>query len=370
VAYPVAAILVLLAFLPKVGALFYLMPRAVAAAALVFSSTFIIVNGLQVMTSRLLDARKTLLIGLALLAALAVDAQPGFVRLMPQTWQPILGTSLVLGTLVGLALNIAFRVGMRRTQTLRIDPKAIDVERIPEFLQQSGEKWGARADVIERAKFNLEQAIETIVEGCDPEGPLEVDATFDEFSLDIRVSLPGTLAGASRTAADERGDHGDRGRASAPGGLHAAPPCRQGVSHASRRAVHHPLPLRPLAFRAVRPGFVGGAREARQEREGDEAEIVLEIRVARMLAHELQHALALAAAELARLLEQERHEPFDRPIVAGAVGDLEDPVAEDVEQASGRHFGGGGNVLAVRHDADRAVSGSERKGLRASGPTR
>ncbi|MGF7473754.1 solute carrier family 23 protein, partial [Salmonella enterica subsp. enterica serovar Minnesota] len=81
--------LLVLAFLPKVGALFYLMPRAVAAAALVVSTTFIIVNGLQVMTSRLLDARKTLLIGLALIAALAVDAQPELVRLMPATWQPI-----------------------------------------------------------------------------------------------------------------------------------------------------------------------------------------------------------------------------------------------------------------------------------------
>jgi xanthine permease XanP len=193
VAYPVAAILVMLAFLPKVGALFYLMPRMVAAAALVFASTFIIVNGLQVMTSRLLDTRKTLLIGLALIAALAVDAQPGLVKLLPDAWQPILGTSLVLGTLVGLGLNMIFRVGMRRVQSLVIEPGAMDVERVQEFLHTSGEQWGARADVIERAKFNLAQSIETIVEGCDPDGPLEVDATFDEFNLDIRVSYQGPL---------------------------------------------------------------------------------------------------------------------------------------------------------------------------------
>ena len=193
VAYPVAAILVVLAFLPKIGALFYLMPRTVAAAALIFSSTFIIVNGLQVMTSRLLDARKTLLIGLALIAALAVDAQPELVRLMPVAWQPILGTSLVLGTLVGLGLNLVFRLGMRRAQSLVIEPGAVDVERIQEFLHTSGEQWGARADVIERAKFNLAQSIETIVEGCEPEGPLEVDATFDEFNVDIRVTYKGPL---------------------------------------------------------------------------------------------------------------------------------------------------------------------------------
>ena len=193
IAYPVAALLLVLAFLPKVGALFYLTPRPVVAAALVFSSTFIIVNGLQVMTSRLLDARKTLLIGLALLAGIAVDAQPAVLQVFPEAWKPVLGTSLVIGTILGLALNLAFRMGVRTTQSMTVPIGPIDAEGIAEFLQSSGEKWGARPDVIGHAKFNLAQSIETIMEGCSPEGPLEVDATFDEFRLDIRVSYVGPL---------------------------------------------------------------------------------------------------------------------------------------------------------------------------------
>lgn len=193
VAYPLAALLVVLAFLPKVGAFFYLMPRGVAAAALVFSATFIIVNGLQVMTSRLLDSRKTLVIGLALVGALAVDAQPALMGLLPPGWRSVLGTSLVFGTLLGLALNFVFRLGMRRVQALEIPPGVADAEAIEEFVHASGEKWGARADVIARAKFNLVQSIETILEGCDPDGPLHVEATFDEFNLDIRVSYRGPL---------------------------------------------------------------------------------------------------------------------------------------------------------------------------------
>jgi NCS2 family nucleobase:cation symporter-2 len=193
VAWSIAGVLLLLAFLPKIGTLFYLMPRMVAASALVFSATFIIVNGLQTMTSRLLDARKTVLIGLALVAGLAVDAQPALMRLLPDGWQPVLGTSLVLGTVLALALNLVFRLGMRRTQSLSIPLGPIEHNAIEEFLQTSGEKWGARGDVIEHAKFNLVQSIETIMEGCDPEGPLEVDATFDEFNLDVRVSYRGPL---------------------------------------------------------------------------------------------------------------------------------------------------------------------------------
>src|SRR6185436_12486455 len=102
-------------------------------------------------------------------------------------------TSLVLGTLVGLGLNIIFRLGMRRTQSITIPLGPIEHERIEKFLQAAGESWGARVDVIERAKFNLVQSVETIMEGCDPEGPLEVGATFDEFNLDIRVGYAGPL---------------------------------------------------------------------------------------------------------------------------------------------------------------------------------
>jgi len=94
---------------------------------------------------------------------------------------------------IGLALNLLFRIGVRRVRSLQVVPGAMDPVRIEEFLQQSGEQWGARADVVERAKYNLVHSIETIAESCEPGGPLEIEATFDEFNLDIRVSYIGPL---------------------------------------------------------------------------------------------------------------------------------------------------------------------------------
>jgi NCS2 family nucleobase:cation symporter-2 len=58
-------------------------------------------------------------------------------------------------------------------------------------MEAQGAAWGARRDVIDRARFSLVQAIETIVEGCDPQGPLDIETAFDEFNVDIRVSYPG-----------------------------------------------------------------------------------------------------------------------------------------------------------------------------------
>ena len=45
--------------------------------------------------------------------------------------------------------------------------------------------------MIEHAKYNLVQSVETIIEGCQPQGDVSVEAHFDEFSLDVRISYSG-----------------------------------------------------------------------------------------------------------------------------------------------------------------------------------
>jgi NCS2 family nucleobase:cation symporter-2 len=191
VAYSIAGILFVLAFVPSLGLLFYNMPRPVAGAALVFSSTFIIINGLEIMTSRLLDARKTLVIGLALVFGLAVEMYPGLLQILPQGARVALGSSLVLGTLIGLGLNVLFRIGLRKNVAITVQPEAVGSDLLAAFMDKQGAAWGARREVIERAKFNLEQSVETIFSSGVASGPLRVEASFDEFKLDLRVSYSG-----------------------------------------------------------------------------------------------------------------------------------------------------------------------------------
>ena len=191
IGFVIAVFLFALAFFPKLGILLYLMPKPVAGAALLFAAAFIFINGLEIMTSRLLDARRTLVIGLSFMAGIAVDLYPAFFGKLPATALALFGSSLVLGTLTALLLNFVFRLGVRRTQKLAVDPASVDPTAIESFMDEQGATWGARRDVIERAKFNLEQSIETIVDSCEPRGSLEIEASFDEFNLDVRVSYVG-----------------------------------------------------------------------------------------------------------------------------------------------------------------------------------
>ena len=191
IGYAIGGILILFAFLPRASAFLLIMPRPVIGAVLLFTAAIIFVNGLQIITSRLLDARRTFVIGLSFIAGIAVDLFPTEFAAAPGSIQPLLTSSLVLGTILALALNAIFRLGMRRARKLVVAPAQVESITIEEFMEDSGGAWGARRDVIDRASFDLAQSIETIVESCEPQGPLEIEASFDEFNLDLRVSYAG-----------------------------------------------------------------------------------------------------------------------------------------------------------------------------------
>jgi xanthine permease XanP len=191
VAFAVGVIFLLLGFFPKLPALLAVMPRAVIVASVLFAVTFIMINGLQVMSSRMLDARRTLVIGLSIIAGVTVEVFPTLAAAAPKAASSLVGSSLVFSALIALALNLLFRLGVKKTATLKVDGAQIDPKKIEDFMEAQGALWGARRDVIDRASFNLTQSIETIVEGCEPQGPLEIGATFDEFNLDLRVMYSG-----------------------------------------------------------------------------------------------------------------------------------------------------------------------------------
>jgi len=191
VAYCLAALLLLFAFIPKLGAVLFIMPRSVAGMALLFAAVFIFVNGLEIMTSRLLDARKIFVIGLAFMGGLAVELLPQAFVGAPAWLKLLLVSSLVIGPVVAVALNAVFRLGVRNIQKLTVEPSRLDPETIEQFMETQGATWGARRDVIDRASFNLQQSLETIADGCEPRGPLEITASFDEFNLDVRISYLG-----------------------------------------------------------------------------------------------------------------------------------------------------------------------------------
>jgi xanthine permease XanP len=205
VALAVGAMMLALGFFPKFTALFAVMPRAVIMASLTFTTTFIIVNGLQIMTSRLFDARRTLVVGLALTAGVAVEAFPGLAESLPASLLPIVGSSLVVSTLVALLLNLLFRVGVRQSADLTLTGTEADHQKVQEFFAKQTAQWGARPDVASRATFAVIQLVDTVREEFWSGGAMLITAGFDEYNLDIQLSFRGEVPEfpSERPTADE-----------------------------------------------------------------------------------------------------------------------------------------------------------------------
>ncbi len=191
VAYAVGAILIVLGIMPKIVALLAMMPRAVMVAGLLFSACFILINGLQVMTSRMLDIRRTLIIGIAIIAGLAVDIFPAIAAGAPGALAPLVASSLACATVIALALNLLFRIGVKKTVALKVEREAVDSANISDFLRVNGAKWGARPEIISRASFAANQLVEAVADSCWQSGTLALEASFDEFNLVIHASYPG-----------------------------------------------------------------------------------------------------------------------------------------------------------------------------------
>jgi NCS2 family nucleobase:cation symporter-2 len=132
-----------------------------------------------------------IVIGLALFAGLAVLMFPAAAAAVPLSVRPLLDSALVTGTVLAFGLNLLFRLGVRQKVRLLLDPGGDYPKAIEDFFVQHGKSWGARPDIIRRAIFGVTQLTEAVIENCAPNGPLVIDAAFDEFNLDVHVGYDG-----------------------------------------------------------------------------------------------------------------------------------------------------------------------------------
>jgi xanthine permease XanP len=139
IALPCGIILIALAFFPKLAAVYTVMPQPVVGAILVYAACFMILAGVQLMTSRMLDARKIFVVGISLIFGLSVRIVPELYADVPAVLSSLFSSSLSLATVLVIVLNLVFRIGIRTRVALQLDPQADSAEKIFAFIQAQGE---------------------------------------------------------------------------------------------------------------------------------------------------------------------------------------------------------------------------------------
>jgi NCS2 family nucleobase:cation symporter-2 len=193
IAFSCAAILVVFAFIPKYAALFLLLPQPVIGAAMVFTSSFMIAGGIQIITSRNVDSRTTYVVGVSLLLGLAREVFPDYFQRATPVVHLFTGSMMSIGVMSAFLLNLIFRVGATRSVVFEFEKSDRPIEEVDRLLRPRGRVWSIAPDVMDRAVATTEQVFQHLDDAGLMTGRPSVVMTYNDFDLTISVRYQGAL---------------------------------------------------------------------------------------------------------------------------------------------------------------------------------
>lgn len=193
IAFVAAGILVVFAFSPIAGALFVALPPAVLGAALLFTASFMIAGGIQVMVARNIDTRMTFVIGLPMVMGLGREVYHDYFARLPTVLQPLTNTMLSMAVVSALLLHLVFRLGSKKMAALEVSQSEHPEENLAHLLHERGSAWGIEGDTISRAIESTAQVLDHIDRAHLMTGDLRSQVTYDDFTLVVALTYSGTM---------------------------------------------------------------------------------------------------------------------------------------------------------------------------------
>src|SRR3546814_2515199 len=154
---------------------------------MLFAACFLIVNGIRIITGRMLDARRSCMVGLALFFGLSHELFPGLFKALQPTVAGLLVSELMVAMLMAIGLDLVFRIGVdRRAESILT---ATGGPALPyAFMEHHGAAWGARRDVVGRVTAAIVAFREHMGELLPPDGTARMAVRYDEFAIDLVFS--------------------------------------------------------------------------------------------------------------------------------------------------------------------------------------
>ena len=178
------------ACLPMLSTFITTIPRPVMGAIIIYTAGFLIVAGMQMILSRMINNRRMFMVGISITVGAAIILMPELTSTAPANLKPILGSGLSMGFLTAVILNLIFRIGITQTDEITLTGSE-ESAKATRFLEDCGISWGAQYDVITRAGASVVEALEALQEGKLIKGPANLKATFDEYTVVLALNYPG-----------------------------------------------------------------------------------------------------------------------------------------------------------------------------------
>ncbi|MGH7210924.1 MAG: hypothetical protein ACREF1_05615, partial [Acetobacteraceae bacterium] len=173
---------------------FLLVPPEVAGALLVFTASFLITGGMEIMVSRRADTRAVYVIGISTMLALGRTFFPRYFDQLSPALRSVAGSSLAVGLTAALVLTLLFRLGTsQRAETGWISTEG-SIDAAFGFLRGQAERWKLPADVTAIAATHLREVLEYLrrTHPAGLEGSLRL--SYDGLALRVELLYPGSAA--------------------------------------------------------------------------------------------------------------------------------------------------------------------------------
>jgi xanthine permease XanP len=191
IALPAGLVMIALAFIPGLAATFSIIPAPVLGAQLIYTTCFLLLGGFQVMTARMLDARRIFAVGIALVFGLSVEIAPELYYKVPELLRPVFASSTALATVIAVGLGVLLRIGLEKTSSLKLRAGESNFDTINRFMEEHGSAWGMRRIVVERATGAIHEFVTNAGNLQLNSDTFTVSARFDEFHLNVEIEYDG-----------------------------------------------------------------------------------------------------------------------------------------------------------------------------------
>ena len=191
IAWPLGLLVIALAFVPKAATIVAALPVPAVGAVLIYAACFIVLGGLQLLTSRMLDARRIFAVGIALIFGLSVEIVPDLYRTLPTFLKPIFSSSTSVAAVLVVILSLLFRIGVKKQRSLELRTGQDHLDEITLFMDDQGSAWGMRKEVVTRATDAAYEVVNNLGLLALRSDLITLRTTWDEFRLDLDVEYAG-----------------------------------------------------------------------------------------------------------------------------------------------------------------------------------
>jgi xanthine permease XanP len=191
IGFAAAAVLLAFGFLPKVSGFFLLVPEEVAGSVLVFTASFMISGGMQIMLSRPIDTRAVYVIGVPTLLALSESVFPVYFRDLPAALRSFTGSPLALSLGAALVLSLLFRFGTRQLAgTVWSDSDGAIAASA--FLRDKAQGWNLSATLVDTIATQAREVIEYVVNHHSQHSQGDLRAVYNGLELRVDIAYRGS----------------------------------------------------------------------------------------------------------------------------------------------------------------------------------